>query len=80
MPGGNSHKKFRHPSLFGAFYLFPLDNYESLGIIDFEAEKVGGEHIGYRMRKHLESKGIAYTEIMVFANYANSLDLSIHCS
>ena len=77
-PGGHHYQKYWHPSLFGAFTLFPLDNYETLDIITFE--KVGGEPIGYRMRKHLESQNKAYTELMIFRNYANSLDLYMHCS
>ena len=66
MPGGNNYNMYWHSSLFGAFTLFPLDNYESLDVIGFE--RVGGKPIGYRMRKHLESKNTAYTEIMVFRN------------
>ena len=78
MPGGNKYNIYWHPSLYGGFTLFPLDNYESLDAIGFE--KVGGEPIGYRMRNALESKNTAYTEIMVFRNYTNSLDLYMHCS
>ena len=78
MPGGNKYNMYWYPSLFGTFTLFPLANYESLDVIGFE--RVCGERIGYRMRKDFESKGTAYTEIMIFRNYANSLDLYMHCS
>ena len=70
MPGGNSYKTFWHPNLFGAFSLSPLDNYETLEVVNFEAENLGGEPIGYRMRT------VVYVHIFVyisFFTYKNSL-------